>query len=306
MERIRNQIIKKILYAVAVCSLSLMLTGYAPASATYGEDEKPIPWQSASDSQESGFASMLRSGKEIPYVPLGNRITFRLPEGTAADTVTIEDIILDENGKQKYEEASGETETLEVVDGAVSYYLGVNWDAMKSTDSSTYKKGGVVRGIRILCGTVQGKQEQYELVVKTDAAMGSKGKTGSVYFMPACGTGIPVFSNIESIKERSDGLLVKLKLENVYQDHYSYENTCSLSREDGKGGIKLPYKQGFSWSDARTYTLKGGKSAILKLDVGKAFGELEPGIYTISIKLVNKTTGNPYWVTDSFQYVGRK
>lgn len=304
--RIYDKSWKKILSAAAVFTLSLMLTGYAPASATYGEEEKPIPWQSVFDSQESGFAAILRSGQEIPYVPLENRITFRLPGGTAVDTVTIEDMILDENGKQKYEGASGKTETLEVVDGAVSYYLGVNWDAMKSRDSATYKKGGVVRGLRILYSTKQGKKESYDLVLKTDAAMGSEGKTGSVYFMLACGTGIPVFSNIESIKEKSDGLLVRLKLENVFQDNYSYEKTCFLSRENGEGGIKLPCKQGFTWKDKRTYTLKGGKSAVLKLDLGKAYGVLEPGIYTISIKLVNKTTGEPYWINDSFQYVEKK
>ena len=46
---------------------------------------------------------------------------------------------------------------------------------------------------------------------------------------------------------------------------------------------------------------KTGWGKTVTLNIGKAYGPLEPGYYTVSKKLINKETGETYTVSGGFQ-----
>lgn len=244
-------------------------------------------------------------GEQIPYVPLGRGIFVHFPDGQCPEEVVIQDMILNEDGTEKYGKENVVTDIQRLIDTeekAARIYLGVNRNALKSTEPDTYRKGGVLRGFRILCCPGSQNEREYDLLLRTDAVMGSDGKNEGVYLMEKCGTGIPVFADIHSVEKDADGLAVSMSLENVSSRSYFYGEDCRLIRLDGQENQEIPYKEDIGWHDA-AYELKKGKRAEFTFPIEKIFGALEPGIYAIQIELTNQETKETFLVSELFQFI---
>lgn len=270
-----------------------------------GGREKELFWRYAGENGEALFPEMAKEKEKIPYVPLGSGIYVHFQEGECPDEVMIREMILNEDGTEKYGEEAVTAYTRngdDMEEGYAYIYLEVNRNAFASTDSDTYRKGGVLRGFRIFCSPGTEGEQEYDLLLRTDAAMGSTGKNEGVYLMDLCGTGIPIFADVTSVEKDADGLAVKMSLKNESSDTYWYGERYALVRLDQTNDREIPCRQGIGWNDV-AYQLKKGKKAERTFHIGKEFGSLEPGVYAIQMELVNDTTGEIYDLSETFQFV---
>lgn len=279
----------------------------AAITVTYKDEngcERELFWCEGQNGK-AVFPEMAQQRGQIPYVPLGSGIFVHFSDGQCPEEVVIQDMILNEDGTEKYGKENVVTDIQSLIDTeekAAWMYLGVNRNALKSTDPDTYRKGGVLRGFRILCYPGSQNEREYDLLLRTDAVMGSDGENEGVYLMEKCGTGIPVFADIHSVEKDSDGLAVSMSLENVSSCSYFYGEDYRLIRLDGKENQEIPYKEDIGWHDT-AYELKKGKRAEFTFPIEKIFGALEPGIYAIQMELTNQETKEMFLVSELFQFI---
>ncbi|WP_147348019.1 hypothetical protein [Clostridium sp. AM58-1XD] len=112
---------------------------------------------------------LIEHEESIPYAELGSTFQLLFDGGPAPDSIEIEDIILNENGSHKYNDSTINRGTLECTDKTAVFTLNQNSFALLSSDMSTYEKGGVIRGFRVICSWDNGSSAEYGFVLRTDA-----------------------------------------------------------------------------------------------------------------------------------------
>ena len=235
----------------------------------------------------------------IPYVDLGSWITVQFRNGTMPDYLIVEDSVLDENGAKMYEAVNYTSEDVVIEQNQMRFFLKPNMNALYSTDPDTYKNGGVTRGIRLKCEWRNGSKSEYAWIFKTDAVFDSDGNTGYGSVTPAgCGTGIPVTSTMESLKKNASGYVMKIQIYNHYHNPYTISDAFTVSRIQGEEAVKLELKEGKRFNEK--YRKLGFWNRVPKMDIGKYYGELEPGYYVLRKELIQQETGEVYPLTRSF------
>lgn len=267
---------------------------------TYGSRETEPQKQTMIACGSDPLLSLANDAKMIPYVRLGSAVNVQFRNGTTPDSVTIEDIILNENGSAKYGADTILVATPDVAGDGLELNLDVNMNALFSSDSETYQKGGVLRGFRMSCEWDNGSTAEYAWILKTDAAWGADGKTAGAYLVSGCGMGIPVFSDVRSVETDKEGYVVKFSLDNQLDDSYTYGDEFLLKRIEGKKSEEVACREETAWGDIE-HILEGKQSTEIELPVGMMYGELEPGYYTIEKELTNSNTGEIYTVSSGFQ-----
>lgn len=267
---------------------------------TYGSRETEPQKQTMIACGSDPILSLAKDGKMIPYVRLGSGIDVRFRNGTTPDSVTVEDIILNENGSSRYGADTILVTTPDMEENGLELNLDVNMNALLSSDSATYEKGGVLRGFRMICEWENGSSTEYAWILKTDAVYGADGKTAGACLADGCGTGVPVFGSVKKVEQGDNGLAIIFRLDNQLEDSYTYGEDFSLNRMDGKEPKEVPYQDGAAWNDI-LYILEGKKNTEIELPVGLIYGTLEPGYYTIEKELKNSNTGETYTVSSGFQ-----
>lgn len=251
---------------------------------------------------EDPLSVLWEKNDDLPYVDLGRWITVNFRNGSMPDYIYIEDMVLDENGAAKYDAESYDSDDVIIVGNTLGFSLTPNMNALYSTDSSTYKKGGVTRGIRLTCVWKNGSKAEYAWIIKTDAVYDSDGHTGYGSTTPAgCGTGIPVTSGMESLKKTSNGYVMKMQIYNHYRDPYTINDEFTVARLQGDERIELELREGRSFNGK--YKKLGFWNSAPKMDIGKYYGELEPGYYVLYKELINQETGGTYPLTRGFVIV---
>ena len=248
------------------------------------------------------LSALWEKNGEPPYVDIGKWITVSFRNGSMPDSVSMSDLVLDENGEAKYDAESYEPSDVTMTSNTLTFALRPNMNALYSTDPETYKKGGVTRGIRLNCEWDNGSKAEYAWIINTDAVYDSEGQTGYGSITPAgCGTGIPVTSSMESLKKNSSGYVMKIQIYNHYRGAYTINDEFSVTRIQGDERILLDMKEGkhFNSNDRKL----GFWSSAPKMDIGKYYGDLEPGYYVLRKDLINQETGNTYPITKSFVVV---
>lgn len=94
----------------------------------------------------------------------------RNPDGTVPDTITIQDLILRNDGSPKYTEQATEEFTLACSGGTAVFSLNTNGAAMLSSDMSSYMEAGILRGFRVNCQWADKSTAEYGFVIRTDAS----------------------------------------------------------------------------------------------------------------------------------------
>lgn len=246
------------------------------------------------------FPQLTADPASILTVDLESSISVIFENGRMPQEIMIEDMVLDESGNILYDPETIDTQTLTVDANSIQWYLLPNQTALNSTDAKTYQSGGVLRGFRMNCYWSDGTEMQCAWAIRTDAACNSKGKTGSASLQLAgCGTGVPILNDIESVKMTAKGPVVKMTMYSQY-DAYTYDPSFTLNRITGNGYDRILPKDDYTFG-TRKSTLKPGWGKTVTLNIGKAYGPLEPGYYTVSKKLINKETGETYTVSGGFQ-----
>lgn len=267
---------------------------------TYGSGETEPQKQTMIACGSDPILSLMNDSKEIPYVRLGSGMEVEFRNGTTPDSVVIEDVILNEDGGEKYGTETALTMTPDISPDGVEVSLEANPYVLLSSDAGTYQTGGVLRGFRMTCTWENGSEAEYAWVLRTDAVYGADGKTAGAYLYAACGTGVQVFGNVKKIDEDMNGMVVVFGLDNQMDTEYTYGDDFYLSRVEGKKTVEVPCKDGTGWNDIE-HVLESKKSAESELPVGLMYGELEPGFYTIKKTLTNRETGDSFTVSSGFQ-----
>lgn len=293
---------------------------------TYGEPELPIPSSAGGYTliKEAGqrspyhraeeqtqtviacgddpLAALAGMEEKIPYVRLGTEIRVQFRNGTGPDYVRIEDLVLDDEGNELYGAGAVIKEDVEPEDETVSMTLVPNLHALRSTDSSTYQKGGVRRGFRLFCEWENGSRSEYAWILRTDAVYGADGKSAGAYLTPGSGTGEWIAADVSSVKEGAEGPVVTYTVENQLSQSFLYGAAVTLSRFDGTGWEEIPLKDDVAWEEI-AYILEGGKRISLSVDIGQLFGKPDPGYYVLSREFTSENSGEVRQVSAGFQIV---
>lgn len=155
-------------------------------TVTCGQDQEEIPSSSGgyelSNTNEDGtvdgviacgaepLSYLMEKSSSIPYIKLGTDISLEFTAGSVPDAITLQDIILREDGTHKYDERATENTSLTCRGNTASFSLGVNLAAMLSSDLSSYEEGGILRGFRVNCTWENGSTAEYGFVLRTDAS----------------------------------------------------------------------------------------------------------------------------------------
>ncbi|MCD7991751.1 MAG: hypothetical protein LUK37_08240 [Clostridia bacterium] len=153
---------------------------------TYGPDKTEIPYSSGGyqlymPGDDGTKTAVIACGAEplsylaekeqdIPYVKLGTDISLEFREGTVPDHITVQDLILRGDGSPKYNEQATEEFSLACFGGAACFSLDINRTALLSSDMSTYKEAGILRGFRVNCRWNDNSTAEYGFVIRTDAS----------------------------------------------------------------------------------------------------------------------------------------
>ena len=151
-----------------------------------GPDKEEIPSSSGgyelytpdSEGNEGGIIAcgaeplsyLVEKVQDIPYVKLGTDITLEFRDGTVPDTITIQDLILRNDGSPKYTEQATEEFPLACSGGTAVFSLNTNGAAMLSSDMSSYMEAGILRGFRVNCQWADKSTAEYGFVIRTDAS----------------------------------------------------------------------------------------------------------------------------------------
>lgn len=245
---------------------------------------------------------LAESENAIPYVRLGMEIRVQFKNGTEPDYVRIEDMVLNKDGNALYGSDAVKKDEAEPENESVSVTLSPNLYALRSTDSVTYQKGGVLRGFRMICEWENGSRAEYAWILKTDAVYGAEGKSAGAYLTPGCGTGEWIMASVTEVKDGADGPVAALTVTNQLSQPFTYGEAVTLKRFDGTRMEEVPLKENTAWKDV-AYTLGGEKSVRLSVNIGQLFGKLTPGYYVISRIFTNESSGDTRTVSAGFQIV---
>lgn len=153
---------------------------------TYGPDREELPsssggYQLHNIADDGTVEAVVACGAEplsylaetvspLPYVKLGTGMYLEFSQGTPPDAITVQDMILNEDGSSKYNHQSTIEFPLTCTGAAASFSLDANPAAMLSSDMSAYEKGGIIRGFRVNCTWMNGSTAEYGFVLRTDAS----------------------------------------------------------------------------------------------------------------------------------------
>ncbi len=276
------------------------------------EAEQESPYHRAEEQTQTVIAcgddplsKLAGSENKVPYVRLGTEIRVEFRNGTEPDYVRIEDLVLDEGGNGPFGSGTVKKEEVEPEEGMIAMILSPNLHALKSRDSSTYQKGGVFRGFRLLCEWENGSRAEYGWILRTDAVYGAEGKSAGAYLMPVSDTGTWITAEVTDVTEGEEGPVVLMTVENRLNRQLFYGAPVSLQRFDGTEWKEIPQKENVAWEEI-AYILEGGKSAVLEVDIGQIFGELDSGYYVIGKEFTDENTGDSRKVSAGFQIVRRE
>lgn len=126
-------------------------------------------WNNAIYDREGTFQTIMqgKSKTDLPYIKLNQEFQIAF-NGTAPDSVKLEDYILQPNGNARYSEREVQTIPIELKNGQGSFVLNANPAAFLSSASSDYEPGASIRGFRLTCQW--GKNEcEYAFIIRSDA-----------------------------------------------------------------------------------------------------------------------------------------
>jgi len=153
---------------------NVTLTNQPEILITSGDKEIPYvaglnQWNGSIYDREDTFQTIMKkeSGIKVPYIQLGETIQIEF-KGVAPDKLKLKDYILKENGIPKYTEKEENEIPAKLVNGKLTFKLGVHMAAMLSSNSKDYEPGNTIRGFRLICNWDNNECE-YGFVIRTDA-----------------------------------------------------------------------------------------------------------------------------------------
>ncbi len=123
------------------------------------------------ESEKYDFKDLFKGGNsssDLIYVPPGETVTIDSSRNIPENDITLYDVILDENGNERYTDKEVKSYKLQANGGSVAFELKENTAASLSSDSSSYEKGGIIRGFCFVTKD-EDKDNLYRFVIKTDA-----------------------------------------------------------------------------------------------------------------------------------------
>ena len=122
-------------------------------------------WDGAKYDREDTFQSILKKKSEIPYIELGSKATISFTNDSPSE-FSISDILIDENGKQRYTDKEIINIPIKLKDGKGSFEIKKH---MASGLSSYYVEGKTdIRGFRLTAAWGENECE-YAFIIRTDS-----------------------------------------------------------------------------------------------------------------------------------------
>lgn len=143
----------------------IVKSGSITLDTTVGKNK----WNDAVYDREDTFIVLMKNKEilDLPYINLNEDIGIKFPSGTP-DSFTLKDYILNSKGERKYSEEMAIEIPLQFSKKTAVFKLEENKAAFFSSDTSSYERGGIIRGFRLTC-TWGANECEYAFILRTDA-----------------------------------------------------------------------------------------------------------------------------------------